>query len=39
MELHEITKHGNKSERIYMRKMKVENGYLYNFWSSDKDDY
>tara|TARA_R110000772_G_scaffold247858_1_gene361797 strand:+ start:549 stop:701 length:153 start_codon:yes stop_codon:yes gene_type:complete len=23
----------------YFRRMKVESGYLYNFWDSDNDDY
>lgn len=41
MELHEIENvyTNNKTHSAGFRKMSVENGYLYNFWNNEKDDW
>ena len=36
MKLHEITE---IHEKPYFRKMRVESGFMYDFWNSEKDDY
>ncbi len=36
MKLYEIA---NKDGELSFRKMRVESGYLYNFWNYDKQDF
>ena len=36
MKLHEIIE---VHEKPYFRKMRVESGFMYNFYDTDKDDY
>ena len=39
MKLNDIVDYQNNKDRVCWRKMKVESGYLYNFWNYNKDDY